>query len=398
MKRDPSAAVLDGAHEAAVPDLPPGSPNTPTLEPALVVHVVGNASESVLNLLRNSLRSSAAYGLECSVVLIDKDANRHCLVHLDDSAELFLVSHVRNPFSQWRAVARTIDTLLQTDKPQSFHLHGLLPSIVGVLTLHRAGSGAPVYFSLYGFRTLNFLGMCAARALARLKSVLQSAAPAPITYVPQEKHALQIWNGRVHTAGVSHGAHPDECRHESLQPLIIAGGHGQGPHAAELFSQLAVLLNGGENHIGFQWIGQAAQPESDLLRAAGVRMLGMDGEDHALHLALSWIYLGTDTTPGFPIALLSAMAMGLPCVALDCEQHRKVISHGETGYLCADVQEFLECICALLEDKSMRLRLGKAAQRQAVLQFNASSLGRRLFAAYALRSTAEARLYLKGKS
>lgn len=397
MKRDPAVAVLNKAVEPAVPDRPQG-PAQPAAEPALVVHVVGTASEDVLKLLRNSLRTCSAYGLECSVVLIDKDAYRHGLVQLDDSAELFLVAPVRNPFSQWRAVARTIDTLLQTDKPQAIHLHGLLSSIVGVLTLHRARSGVPVYFSLYGFRTLNILGQCGARALARLRVVFQSAPPAPITYVPQDKHALQIWNVHTPAAGNASSTPQEESRHESPQPLIIAGGHGQGPHAAELFSQLAVLLNGGETHINFQWIGQAASTESQLLRAAGIRMLGTDGEDQAQHLAMSWIYLSTDATPGFPIALLSAMALGIPCVALDCQEHRKVISHGKTGYLCAGVQEFLECICALLEDPPMRLRLGRAAQRQAILQFNASSLGRRLFAAYALRSTAEARLHLKGKS
>jgi glycosyltransferase involved in cell wall biosynthesis len=165
-----------------------------------------------------------------------------------------------------------------------------------------------------------------------------------------------------------------------------------------MFSQLAVLLNGGEAAIGFQWIGQAAHAEARLLKAAGIHVLGMEGKDHALHLAMSWMYVSTDTSPGFPIALISAMAVGLPCVAFDCAQHRNVISHGETGYLCADVQEFLECICALLEDKQLRMRIGQAAQQQAILQFKAGSLGRRLFAAYSLSSVAHARPGLKGKS
>lgn len=385
MKRDPSVAVLHGP-DSTDPQGSASRPDEVATEPALVVHVVGSASEEVVRLLRSSLQACAAYGLECCVVLIDKDEHRHRLMHLNDTAELFLVSHVRNPFSQWRAVARTIDTLLHTDRPQSVHLHGLLPGVVGVLTLHRAGSGVPVYFSLYGFRRLNLLGMRAARALSRLRSILQTAPPAPITYVPQEKHADQIWKGGSSVQRGFHVLSQEGGRDESIQPLIISGGHGQGARGAEMFSQLAVLLSGGEVAIGFQWIGQAAHADAQLLKAAGIRVLGMEGKDHALHLAMSWMYVSTDTSPGFPMALISAMAVGLPCVAFDCAQHRKVISHGETGYLCADVQEFLECICALLEDKQLRMRIGRAAQQKAFLQFNAESLGRRLFAAYSLSS------------
>ena len=68
MKRDPSAAVLHG------PDSADSSrPGEVATDPALVVHVVGSASEEVVRLLRSSLQACAAYGLGCCVVLIDKD-------------------------------------------------------------------------------------------------------------------------------------------------------------------------------------------------------------------------------------------------------------------------------------------------------------------------------------
>ena len=57
-----------------------------------------------------------------------------------------------------------------------------------------AGAEVPVYFSLYGFRTLNSLGRSAARVLSRWRSILQGTRPASIIYVPREERALQIWS------------------------------------------------------------------------------------------------------------------------------------------------------------------------------------------------------------
>lgn len=361
-----------------------------------VVHVAGNVTEEVLDCLRSSLRAATAHGFDTCVVLIDKDKHRHCLVQLDPAAELFLVTPVRNPLSQWRAVARTIDTLLHTDMPHAIHLHGILPSTVGVLALHRTRIGVPVYFSLYGFRTLNRLGRSAARALFTLRRLFQNAQPAPVTYVPQARRALQIWSSTGLAAAhdsISFLSHP---RHEAAQPLILSGGHAPGPHGVENFSQLAVLLGAGENRIGFEWIGRADATQTLHLKAAGVCVLGMD-DDHALHLATGWLYVAPDAAQGFPVTLVSAMALGLPCVAMDCEQHRAVISHGDTGYLCRGVHEFFDCISTLLNDAELRARLGQAARQQAGLRFNAEIFGKRLFAAYSLAAMDHSVPTLRGK-
>jgi glycosyltransferase involved in cell wall biosynthesis len=364
-----------------------------------IVHVVGQVTDEVLASLRASLQACAAHGVETCVVLIDRERHRYCLVHLDESAELFLVAPVRNPLSQWRAVARTIDALLHGEPPQAVHLHGLLPCAVGVLALHRARMQVPVYFSLYGFRTLNRVGRAAARALARWRKLLQGAQPAAITYVPREERALQIWSTSGLHKSPGDGLRFPAPRHESNQPLVLSGGHDLGFKSIKTFSQLAVLLGGGENRIGFRWIGRVAGEEERHLHAAGVRVLGTDDKDHALHLTSGWLYVAPDVAEGFPVTLVSAMALGLPCVAMDCEQHRQVISHGLTGYLCSNVPDFLACISALLRDAALREHMGREARQQAVLRFNAESFGKRLFAAYSLGALAgNGTTAMRGKS
>ncbi|WP_298235862.1 glycosyltransferase [uncultured Azohydromonas sp.] len=383
-------AQVPGEHAAPAPAAAP--------RPQAVVHVVGHVTAELLGPLRASLRACTANGLEACVVLIDRDKHRHCLVHLDGSAELFLVAPVRNPLSQWRAVSRTIDSLLHTALPQAVHLHGLLPCAVGVLALHRAGAEVPVYFSLYGFRTLNLLGRSAARVLSRCRSILQGTRPASIVYVPREERALQIWSASGWSGLGDAAGRASALRHESAQPLILSGGHAHESRGVKAFSQLAVLLGGGESRIGFKWIGPVGEQERKHLEAAGVRLLGTDDKDQTLHLTSGWIYVAPDVAEGFPVTLVCAMALGLPCVARDCEQHRQVIEHGRSGYLCGSLKEFMDHIGALLEDANLRERMGHEARQQAVLRFNAESLGRRLFAAYSLDAMAAGAISRRGQS
>jgi hypothetical protein len=397
----PDAPALPELREKTEPDTL-AAVSTPPAVPAReqsVVHVVGEVTDEVLVSLRASLRACAAHGVGTCVVLIDREKHRYCLVHLEESAELFLVTPVRNPLSQWRAVARAIDALLHGEPPQAVHLHGLLPCAVGVLALHRARIQVPVYFSLFGFRTLNSVGRAGARALARWRKLLQKARPASITYVPREERALQIWSTSGLHKSSDDGPRVPALRHESNQPLVLSGGHDLGFRSIKAFSQLAVLLGGGENRIGFRWIGRVDDEEGKHLRAAGVRVLGIDDKDHALHLTSGWLYVAPDVAEGFPVTLVSAMALGLPCVAMDCEQHRKVINHGLTGYLCSNVQDFLVCISVLLRDATLREHMGREARQQAALQFNAESFGKRLFAAYSLGAMAgNGATALRGKS
>lgn len=395
MSADASTIEVLPVARGAAPSAPAGAVQAAA---HTVVHVVGNLSEDVLDGLRASLRAAAAHGFDTCVVLIDKARHRHYLVQFDPSAELFLVAPVRNPLSQWRAVARTLDTLLHTDQPQAIHLHGLLPCAVGVLALHRARMGVPVYFSLYGFRTLNRLGKSGARALSALRGIFRKARPAPVTYVPQARRALQIWSGTGLASAPDNVSYLAHARHEAAQPLILSGGHAPGARGIEHFAQLAVLLGGGENRIGFEWIGRVDATQAQHLNAAGVRILGADDGDHALHLATGWLYVAPDVAPGFPVTLVSAMALGLPCVAMNCEQHAGVISNGETGFLCGSVQEFFDCISTLLNDAGLRARMGQAARQQAVLRFNAESFGKRLFAACSLDAMDHTVPSLRGKS
>ena len=68
---------------------------------------------------------------------------------------------------------------------------------------------------------------------------------------------------------------------------------------------------------------------------------------------------------GFPSALLEAMAIGLPCVAVDCESGpRAIIDPDVDGLLVGnDLPSLVEGLRQLMDDDELRQRLGLSAQR-----------------------------------
>ena len=80
-------------------------------------------------------------------------------------------------------------------------------------------------------------------------------------------------------------------------------------------------------------------------------------------LAASTVYALSSRYEGFPSALLEAMAVGLPCVAVDCDSGpRAILRHGEDGWLVPNDTESLAAgLRRMITDPSLREHLGGRA-------------------------------------
>jgi glycosyltransferase involved in cell wall biosynthesis len=77
----------------------------------------------------------------------------------------------------------------------------------------------------------------------------------------------------------------------------------------------------------------------------------------------SEVFILPSSSEGHPKALIEAMACGVAAIGTDVEGIRNVIVHGETGLLCPPtVEGIVTALRRLLEDESLRLRLGRAAR------------------------------------
>ncbi len=85
-----------------------------------------------------------------------------------------------------------------------------------------------------------------------------------------------------------------------------------------------------------------------------------------------------------PLAVIEAMTIGMPVVALATTELPTVISHGETGYISCDIDVLIECMQFLLSDYKEASRLGGNARVVAQERFGLDRFIRDWNAAFAL--------------
>lgn len=100
-------------------------------------------------------------------------------------------------------------------------------------------------------------------------------------------------------------------------------------------------------------------------------------QDIRPELAKAWLFLFTPTHgEGTSMALVEAMALGIPCVAFDTPSMAEVIVPGETGFLAkdGDVESLASQIKTILLDEELRNSLGSQAKERALRQFSLERL------------------------
>lgn len=117
------------------------------------------------------------------------------------------------------------------------------------------------------------------------------------------------------------------------------------------------------------WVGDGSLRD-ELTRAAeaaGVRdRVHCDGwrADARQRMAGFDVFVLPSLFEGFPLAILEAMAAGLPSVVSDVDANREAVEPGSTGYLCpvGQPEPWVQSLTALLADPELRTRMGTRAQ------------------------------------
>ena len=105
-----------------------------------------------------------------------------------------------------------------------------------------------------------------------------------------------------------------------------------------------------------------------------VVVLGQVKQMDEFHAALDAFVLPSRLREGLPRTLIEAAACGVPAVAYDRGGCREVIQAGETGLLVpvGDVEQFAQRVRVLIEDRSLRRRMGARARERAETAFDIS--------------------------
>jgi glycosyltransferase involved in cell wall biosynthesis len=340
-----------------------------------VVHLVGRVTDEVFGFLGPATRALAECGVQQAVVLVDDLRFRHLLPRFHDSVELVLTPAARNPLRRWQWALEAFREVLAAGPVRAVQLHGTLPCLIGAWAAKRTGVEVALHYAPRGSASYG--------PLVDTGTLLRWITASDDT--PQ-RPALPLQPG-IDLVETPVGPEFFEVeRNEARRPLVVTGNQFNNPRSAELFAQLAVLLGGEDLGLGFNWIGTADQGSMVRLKAAQVGVFPVrSAAERAQRLAAGWVYLAPGGSRGFPSLLVEAMAVGLPCVAVDTPYHRDVIRPGETGFLCTSEREIVGCIAKLVDSPELRQRMGAAARAEADRRFGEAKFRDSLFAAYHLR-------------
>ncbi len=352
-----------------------------------MIHVATRVTDEVFSFLGPATASMIDKGLPQLLIAFDEPGTRTRLRRVASSVEVHLVPIGGGPVMAWLRLRSTVKAVLR-ERPDvaALHLHGFIPSVLGLSAVRALSSDVPVFFSPHSSRVLGPLRFASRLMMALVGALGMGERPRPIASLSTDFDRLEGLTDseiRLVESPVS-SRFFEMARAESARPTIVAGGQVRsGDDALDMFLRFAVLLRDTEAAPEFVWLGHVSAQQRVRLKAANVRMVDPDDEPGRLRLlSTAWVYLAPAGGRGVPVGLAEAMAAGLACIAADTLFHRDVVAHLRTGMLYHSASEALDVIAQMLDSSELRSSLGGAAREEARRRFDDAKFSQRLEQAY----------------
>ncbi len=353
-----------------------------------IVHVVESFGAGTLSMVSAIASRQAQAGHSVTVIHSLREETPDNWRALFDSRIEFIqlpMGRAIKPAADWHA-GRMLCAELRHIAPDVVHLHSSKAGALGRIAslFYR---GPRWFFSPHG---LSFLQ----RAEGRLKNsvfllIEKLLARIPVTFIacsPSEAEQIRtnlsdrviVVNNAVDLAAIPAAPGND--------PVVRIGTVGRVALARnpELFASIAEALRG--EGVEFAWIGGGDESGEKALQEAGVKLSGWVDRAQALkQLATLDIYIQTSRWEGLPVAVIEAMAAGLPVVATDVVGNRDLVVNGENGWLADDRDDFIARLVPLIEDRTERQRLGSQARAFAQANYSLDTMMAALDRAYGLK-------------
>jgi glycosyltransferase involved in cell wall biosynthesis len=169
-------------------------------------------------------------------------------------------------------------------------------------------------------------------------------------------------------------------RQEDGPMTVVMCGEIRPQKNFSLFRAIARLCS--RSSMRFVWLGGGVPPPGpplpDNLEIAG----WLPREAVLAQLSRAQVFCQTSLWEGLPIALLEAMALGLPVLAWPAVGNRELIVEGETGYTCRTAEEFATRLYALADDPGRRAALGTAGRARITHLYDAAVVARQWASIY----------------
>ncbi|KAF0814540.1 O-antigen biosynthesis glycosyltransferase WbnH [Andreprevotia sp. IGB-42] len=352
-----------------------------------IVHVVESFGAGTLSMLCAMANAQAADGHRITLIHSIREetpANWRSLFDARIATVELRMGRAISPLADWRC-GRQLAALLRQLQPDIVHLHsskaGALGRLVGLFV-----RGPRYFFSPHGLsflqraegRLKNSVFLAIEKLLARMPVTLVACSPSEGQEIRQHltQRVVVVENAVDLAAIPAAPGNPGVVRIGTVGRVALA----RNP---ELFARIAARV--AQPGVEFIWIGGGDASGEAALQAAGVQLTGWVDRSAALnHLATLDIYIQTSRWEGLPVAVIEAMAAGLPVVATDVVGNRDLVRDGQNGYLARSADEFASRLHALIADAAARRQLGAAAHAFAAQHYALGTMMHKLYAAYGI--------------
>ncbi|NHB11133.1 glycosyltransferase family 4 protein [Burkholderia cepacia] len=259
------------------------------------------------------------------------------------------------------------------------HLHSSKAGALGRMAARLLGASSRTLYSPHGFAFLRRdISRRRARLLIRIERFLHAiGGPLVACSRSEARYATMLLSRRRRIVAVDNAIDlsrfADVGKVPARQvPVVCTAGRVVYQKAPWRFASLAKRL-AARQAARCVWLGDGV-PEAvgTWLADAPVATTGwISPVALPQALACSDIFVLASLWEGMPIALIEAQAMGLPAVASRIVGNRDIIEHGVTGFLANSDDELVHYVRRLLDDATLRRRMGDAARAHAFARFGA---------------------------
>ncbi|HEV8226497.1 MAG TPA: glycosyltransferase [Methylomirabilota bacterium] len=291
--------------------------------------------------------------------------------------------------------------LIRVDGIDIVHSHGKGAGLYGRLAARRAG--IPAVHTFHGIHARYPVGGARAylmleRALARITAAIvhvsesQALEAAALGLAPPGRTHV-IVNG-IDARCVAAGAMTRAAAREKLRlepDALVLGTVARFDPVKALDSLLRAFALAAAQYPAARLVLVGDGPAAPRLRAlsatlgieARVRLAGPIAHASRLLPALD-LYVSASRKEGLPLALLEAMACGLPVAATRVPGHVDVVAEGVTGLLAAphDHGDLARAMRELMTEQARRSVMGQAGRRRVEDRFGASRMAAETAALY----------------
>ncbi len=303
-------------------------------------------------------------------------------------------------FTPWRAAGRSISPLrdiravaelravVAAVRPDLIHAHS---SKAGALArLAFPCGGLPVVYSPRGYSFLQLdkgmLGCAAFWAMERLLGVLPHITVG--CGLGEYGLARRVASRSVLIPNM---IEPNDfnaalcLRPNETAPLRIAMAGGIRPQKNfPLFCKIAAALSDGP--MRFIWVGDGDNPISASISASlppNMEITGWLKRSEVLRVVSGChVYMQNSLWEGLPLAMLKAIALGLPVLAYPAIGNSELVIEGANGYLCPDAGSFIKHLAAFDCDRAALMRMGEASRCHAIENHAVDRIAQRWLSLY----------------